>query len=334
LTFYGDRGNLIYMNIKWNIEKLTKEALKYNFRGEFQKHSPSAYTTARSRELLDQICLHMDSLTRSWSTEELQIEANKYQTKQGFREGNPAAYSYAHKRKIIDKICSHMLPQRKKWAVKDIKLEALKHTYRIDFQINSPSAYRAALRLRIMDEVCSHMEYHCYPWTDEELRLEALKYKTRGEFYHKSPAAHLLSLRRGIIEKICSHMKESSNCSLVERKILHEIRKIYPAAKTLKDRRAKIEGKPYIHGFDIDIYIPELKKGIEFDGKYWHSLEQMKKSKPNWPHHDLIDYHEIKDGYFKSKGIEILHIKEEDWIKNEKICLRNVFIFLSQHIQS
>jgi hypothetical protein len=42
------------------------------------------------------------------------------------------------------------------------------------------------------------------------------------------------------------------------------------------DNKVKIKGKPYIHGFDIDIFIPELNIGIEFDGGYYHTFAGLK----------------------------------------------------------
>ena len=94
---------------------------------------------------------------------------------------------------------------------------------------------------------------------------------------------------------------------------------------------AKIPNKPYIYGFDIDIFVPELMRVIEFDGIYWHSFEQMRndKRKAKWSDEDILNYHEIKDDYFASKGITILHIKEEDWLKDKKACINTCLKFLN-----
>jgi hypothetical protein len=55
-------------------------------------------------------------------------------------------------------------------------------------------------------------------------------------------------------------------------------------------------------GLEIDIYLPELNIGFEFNGLYWHSEEFRERN-----------YHLNKTNYFKEKGIRIIHIWEDDW---------------------
>jgi len=64
----------------------------------------------------------------------------------------------------------------------------------------------------------------------------------------------------------------------------------------------------YRDGQEIDIYLPELKIGFEFNGLYWH----CDKFKDRW-------FHINKTNYFKEKEIRILHIWEDDWDKNREI---------------
>lgn len=59
---------------------------------------------------------------------------------------------------------------------------------------------------------------------------------------------------------------------------------------------------------EIDIFIPEFNLGIEFNGLYWHS-ELYKSS----------DYHLQKTKACNKKGIDLLHIFEDEWLYNRKI---------------
>ena len=68
---------------------------------------------------------------------------------------------------------------------------------------------------------------------------------------------------------------------------------------------------------EIDIYCPDFRIGIEFNGNYWHSVELRGKT-----------YHLEKYNKSKEKGIFIYHLYENEWIENkEKIKqdLKNLF---------
>ena len=57
--------------------------------------------------------------------------------------------------------------------------------------------------------------------------------------------------------------------------------------------------------FELDIYIPELKLAIEYNGVYWHSA--------NGPNMRTKGYHYDKSILCKEKGIELIHIWEDLW---------------------
>jgi len=116
--------------------------------------------------------------------------------------------------------------------------------------------------------------------------------------------------------------------SKMENDLMDAIRQVYPSAKKSKIRNIKIPNKSWVRGFDLDIFIPELKKAIEFDGTYFHSIEGLKRGYPNWPLQDLKRYHIIKDAYFSSLGIQVLHIKEKEWLKDKEKCIDKCLKFL------
>lgn len=72
----------------------------------------------------------------------------------------------------------------------------------------------------------------------------------------------------------------------------------------------------YRQKFEIDIYLPELRIGFEFNGLYWHS-NIFKKNR----------YHLDKTEFFEKIGIRIIHIWEDSWSKNKDIIksqIRNI----------
>jgi hypothetical protein len=252
--------------------------------------------------------------------------------------GNYNAYFAAQKRKILDEICSHMpLPKNSPYTDEELELIALKYNRRSDFRINAPGAYDAARNRGtvFLDKICSHMpkhssireNHHSFKWTHEALIIEAKKYSTLNSFKKGNPSAYVSTRRKGIPNKILG-LEISRGVSSAEKELLELIKKIYPSTKNIRHTNIEISNKPHIKGFEIDIFIPELNKGIEFDGTYWHSFEGLKSSRKKWSDEDILNYHVLKDEYFASQGIQILHIKEESWIKDKKKCIQKCFEFL------
>lgn len=216
------------------------------------------------------------------------------------------------------------------WTKDRAQEEALKFSNKRDFYTGNYSAYLFACKKKILDKICKHMPAVSY--SVAELKKEALKYRTRWEFQKQSVAAYLCAYRKGILDKICKHMSPASGSSIAEREIFKIIKNTHKEVTKLRDMKVNIPNKPYIRGFELDIFVPELNKGIEFDGTYYHSFECMRKTeyKNEWSDDDIRNYHEIKDSWFASKGIQILHIKEEDWIKDKEACIKQCFDFLSR----
>ena len=65
--------------------------------------------------------------------------------------------------------------------------------------------------------------------------------------------------------------------------------------------------KDLLNGLEIDIYIPDKKIGIEFNGTYWHSEEIKGKT-----------YHLNKTLRAYKKGIHLIHIFEYEWADEQK----------------
>jgi hypothetical protein len=284
------------MRTRWTLEMLRLEALKHKTKSEFSSNGSGAYQSAlrKGKEFLDTICLHMAS-------------GNRDRLRSG--ENNPNF----------------------KWGLENLASEALKYKTRIEFWKNGTHAYRVASAMGILNEICAHMpDSDCEVWTSDELKSESVKYSSRGEFQKNSPLAYNASWRRGpeFLDEICDHMRSSRGSSIGEKELLKAIKNVYSDAKSLRDMKVCIPNRAHIRGFEIDIFIPELRKGIEFDGTHWHSFDALKKSHPKWSDEDLYNYHEIKDAWFASKYIQILHIKEEDWKRDKEACIKKCLEFL------
>lgn len=93
---------------------------------------------------------------------------------------------------------------------------------------------------------------------------------------------------------VSNRTNNHSNCpecnpqsSRIEIYMLCEIRSIFPNTKW-----RSLHG-----GVECDIYIPEIKLGIEVDGQYWHD-KKLKKD-------------QAKNEYFKKRGIQVVRVRDD-----------------------
>ncbi len=317
-------------------EELILRAKPFSKRFDFQKYDNAAYKQAwrKGPEVLDEVCSHMDILWEpKWETfEEVQREAYNYTDRTSFARGSSGAYAKAQRMGWLDDICAFMGEKSNEaYSIEDLKAIALSCNSKEQLRNSYPGVYSALHRLGIIEESCAHITpLWVVKWdTVEKIHKEALKYSSRGEFKKYSSGAWGAARDMGVLDFVCSHMKRSRSISLKEKELSSGIKIFHSTAKTLRSK-VEIEGKPHIKRFDIDIYIPELKLGIEFDGTYYHSYKKMKtsKAKKNWPDGDIRNYHEIKDGWFASLGIKIIHIKEVDWDLDKEGCIKRCLDFL------
>jgi hypothetical protein len=77
----------------------------------------------------------------------------------------------------------------------------------------------------------------------------------------------------------------------------------------LKDFNCVANNKTIINPLELDIYLPNNNLAIEYDGIYWHSEENGKDRK----------YHLNKTKLCEEKGIQLLHIFENEWIDKKEI---------------
>jgi len=84
-----------------------------------------------------------------------------------------------------------------------------------------------------------------------------------------------------------------------------------------------------LHGKEIDVYLPDLKIGFEFNGDYWHmnpniySKDHYNKTLKCYAN-DVWKYDEQKIKYAKSIGITLYVIWEYDWTYNNEKTKKDI----------
>lgn len=79
-----------------------------------------------------------------------------------------------------------------------------------------------------------------------------------------------------------------------EKELVSFIKTIYNGEVLENDRKL-------LNGFELDVYLPELKLAFEYNGDYWHSLPERRERDV----HKIIMCH--------AKGVELFHVWESDW---------------------
>ena len=87
----------------------------------------------------------------------------------------------------------------------------------------------------------------------------------------------------------------------------NELNEITNCLKVLSPQQRNRE---ILRNREIDVYIPSLKLGIEYNGLHWHS-ERLGKDK---------NYHLDKLNKCTEQGINLIQIFEDEWINHRDIC--------------
>jgi len=97
-------------------------------------------------------------------------------------------------------------------------------------------------------------------------------------------------------------------CNPISKQISNKENKLLEFIKENYDNKIIENSKEIITPYELDIYLPELKLAFEFNGLYWHN--ELYKPK---------DYHKIKSDLCEEKGIQLVHIWEDDWQHKQDI---------------
>ena len=99
-----------------------------------------------------------------------------------------------------------------------------------------------------------------------------------------------------------------------EKEVLEYVKSIYHGT-IIENDRTQMEPNAennWLENHELDIWLPDIKVAIEFNGTYWHALPNI-----------------VESDYFKrlqceSKGIKLLSISEEDWSIDNHMCRKRI----------
>lgn len=106
--------------------------------------------------------------------------------------------------------------------------------------------------------------------TYEFAKTEILKYNSKQEVYRKDSSLYQFIYKSGYWDELCSHMVIGDSFNYPQTFLYNCISILFPNYKIRYNDRTAIKPK------EIDIYIPELKLGFEYDGLVYHSSDEMR----------------------------------------------------------
>jgi len=90
-------------------------------------------------------------------------------------------------------------------------------------------------------------------------------------------------------------------------------RELLKFVQSITDEAIKENDKETISPYEIDIYIPSNKIGIEYDGLYWHSAGTIKEDiKKRKKQSNKVDVCQEKD-------IRLIQVREDEWLNKKEI---------------
>lgn len=93
-----------------------------------------------------------------------------------------------------------------------------------------------------------------------------------------------------------------SRCPLCAKRISNKEIRLQDFIKRVYSGTVEVSVRNVISPYELDVYIPEKKLAIEFNGTYWHSSLYKDKK-----------YHFNKSQKCEEKGIRLIHIWEYEW---------------------
>ena len=122
---------------------------------------------------------------------------------------------------------------------------------------------------------------------------------------------NFVNFQKGSRCPMCVHISSKGE------KEVSDIVKKYYGYTILENDRSVIINPLTGKMLELDIFLPDHKKAIEFNGIYWHSFDYSKQKD------------QMKIDQCRELGIDLLVIDEQDWLDDKKKCYNDVVEFVT-----
>lgn len=196
----------------WTKENCKKEALKYDTRSAFEKGCLGAYTKARRKDWLDEICTHMHFRERG-----AKGKKKLYTLTWGAENSIYIGITNNPKRRIHDHLKNSSNTEVKKLLTKGLQPEIQVISDWLNFkdivkaEQDTIAEYEKKGWNILNIAKGGALGGTKIKWTKEQCAKQALKYKSRGSFEENESGCYKAAIRLGIYDEICSHMEYIKN---------------------------------------------------------------------------------------------------------------------------
>jgi hypothetical protein len=128
---------------------------------------------------------------------------------------------------------------------------------------------------------------------------------------------HIFEMRYNSLQQgqRCPECSKSKMFSKGEKEILNYIKEKYNGKLLSNDRTTILNPKTGRY-LELDIWLPEIRKAIEYNGYYWHNNKYSK-----WKD-------KYKQKWCRNNGIELLMVDHNDWKNNNVSVMNKVEMFI------
>lgn len=104
-------------------------------------------------------------------------------------------------------------------------------------------------------------------------------------------------------------------CKYCDKYVSHDEQELRNIVKNIirKDEQVLVNDRKIIAPYELDIVVPKHKVAIEFNGIYWHNDNVVSKR-----------YHQVKTMKCEQNGYRLIHVFEDQWHSNKKLCIAHI----------
>lgn len=145
-------------------------------------------------------------------------------------------------------------------------------------------------------------------------RLHNDKFSYIGEYRNQDTDMAMECQEHGVFFQKPRHHLRGHGCpkcsvSAGQLDIFNEVKALLGGVDVVLNDRSALPDN-----FEVDVYIPEHKLGIEYHGLYWHSYDRLESRQERYRHH-------TKAELANNAGVRLIQVFESEWAKQKEIVL-------------